>query len=183
MRTPSLTDTRDIYAEPELRRMMNVSGSIPADGYGKWTRLEETIEFALRMGYKRLGLAFCGGLKREAATLLRVLEANDLEIVSVICKTGSISSEELGIPVLRPGTFSPVCNPVAQARVLNASETQLNIMFGLCVGHDSMFIRYSEAPVTCLVTKDRALAHNPIGAIYGCQGYFKKALFENHKRE
>jgi uncharacterized metal-binding protein len=163
--------------------MTQVSGAIPAESYGKWTRVEETIEFAHRMGYKRVGLAFCGGLKREAATFLRVLEANGLEIISVMCKTGGIPHEELDIPVLKPGTFQPMCNPIAQARVMNASETELNVLFGLCVGHDSMFIKHSEAPVTCLVVKDRVLAHNSIGAIYGCQGYFKQALFENHKQK
>ena len=39
------------------------------------------------------------------------------------------------------------------------------MLVGLCVGHDSLFIKYSEAPVTTLVTKDRVLAHNPV-AVY-----------------
>lgn len=37
---------------------------------------------------------------------------------------------------------------------------------GLCVGHDSLFIKFSEAPVTVLIAKDRVLAHNPVGALY-----------------
>jgi uncharacterized metal-binding protein len=182
MKTTDLTNTREMHANPELRRLAQVSGSLPVEGKGKWTRVEDTIEFAHRMGYKRIGLAFCGGLKREAAMLLRVLEANGLDVVSVICKTGGISAEELGIPVQKPGTFYPMCNPIAQAKVLNASKTDFNILFGLCVGHDSLFIKHSDALVTSLVVKDRVLAHNPIGAVYGCQGYFKKALFEDHKR-
>ena len=39
----------------------------------------------------------------------------------------------------------------------------MNFLVGLCVGHDSLFIKYSEAPRTTLVTKDRVLAHNPVG--------------------
>jgi uncharacterized metal-binding protein len=134
------------------------------------------------MGCKRVGLAFCEGLKREAAMLVRVLESNGLEVVSVICKTGSIPKEELGFAEPESGKYQPMCNQVAQANIMNAEKTELNIVFGLCVGHDSIFIKHSEAPVTCLVAKDRVLMHNPIGAIYGCQGYYKKALFENHQK-
>ena len=37
-------------------------------------------------------------------------------------------------------------------------------------------IEYSDAMVTTLVAKDRVLAHNPCGAIYCAEGYFKKRL-------
>ena len=53
-----------------------------------------------------------------------------------------------------------------QARYLNSLGTDLNIMMGLCVGHDSLFIRNSEAPVTVMVVKDRVLGHNPAAALY-----------------
>ena len=41
------------------------------------------------------------------------------------------------------------------------------------MGHDSMFYKYSEAMVTTLIAKDRVLAHNPAGALYCSEGYFK----------
>ena len=69
-----------------------------------------------------------------------------------------------------------MCNPIAQARLLNSQKTEFNIALGLCVGHDSMFYKYSEALVTTLVAKDRVLAHNPCGAIYCADGYFKQKL-------
>ena len=183
MKTTDVTDTRDIYADPSIREMARVSALIEATGYLRWTRVEETIEFARRMGYTRLGLAFCVGLRREAAMLTQIFEANGLEVVSVACKAGSIPKEEIGITdqeKVRPGSHEAMCNPVGQARVMNSRETHLNVIFGLCVGHDTLFIKFSQAPVTCLVAKDRALAHNPIGAIYGSQGYFRKALYEAH---
>ena len=34
-------------------------------------------------------------------------------------------------------------------------DTELNIVIGLCVGHDSLFISHSKAPCTVLATKDR----------------------------
>ena len=35
-----------------------------------------------------------------------------------------------------------------------------------CVGHDSLFYRYSDAYVTTLVTKDRVTGNNPAAALY-----------------
>ena len=93
--------------------------------------------------------------------------------------TGGISKEEVGIPEevkIHPGEFEAMCNPIAQAKLLNEQYTEFNIEIGLCVGHDSMFYKYSEAMVTTLVAKDRVLAHNPCGAIYCAEGYFKNRL-------
>jgi uncharacterized metal-binding protein len=184
MKTTEITDTRDIYEDPDIRKMAQTSAIVEATGYLRWTRVEETIEFARRMGFQRLGLAFCVGLHREAAMLSQILRANGLEVVSAACKTGAIQKEENGLSddkKVRPGTPEVMCNPVAQAKLMNASGTELNVIVGLCVGHDSLFIKFSEAPVTCLVAKDRVLAHNPVGAIYCGQGYYRRALFQEHK--
>ncbi|GHV11626.1 hypothetical protein AGMMS49938_02650 [Fibrobacterales bacterium] len=59
-----------------------------------------------------------------------------------------------------------MCNPVMQAELLNEQKTDLNIIMGLCVGHDMLFSGASKAPVTTLVVKDRVLCHNPVGALY-----------------
>ena len=48
---------------------------------------------------------------------------------------------------------------------------------GLCVGHDSLFFRHSEAPVTVLAVKDRVLGHNPLAAVYLADGYYHTRLF------
>jgi len=66
-----------------------------------------------------------------------------------------------------------MCNPIAQAQLLNKAGTQLNIVLGLCVGHDSMFYKYSDAMVTTLVAKDRVTGHSPAAAIYCSESYFK----------
>jgi len=97
----------------------------------------------------------------------------------VICKTGGFPKESVGIPKekkVNADAFEPMCNPIAQAEFLNSQETEFNIALGLCVGHDSMFYKYSKQMVTTLVAKDRVLAHNPCGAIYCAEGYFKKRL-------
>ena len=58
----------------------------------------------------------------------------------------------------------------------NRQKTEFNIALGLCVGHDSLFYKYSDALVTTLIAKDRVLAHNPAGALYCAGGYYKNKL-------
>lgn len=77
---------------------------------------------------------------------------------------------------IQPGIFEPMCNPIAQAMLLNEQKTQFNIALGLCVGHDSMFCKYSDALVTTLVAKDRVTGHNPAAAIYCAEGYFRNRV-------
>ena len=179
-----LTKAREQYNDPLTRKLSQAAARVEAQGYCEWSRVEETIEFARRIGVQKLGIAFCVGLKREAAILTRIFEDNGFEVASVLCKCGSIPKEEIGLKdeeKIRPGQYESVCNPVGQAEVLNAEETGLNIIVGLCVGHDSLFIRQSQAPVTCLITKDRVLAHNSVGAVYTHQSYYKLKLHEKHK--
>ena len=143
----------------------------------RWTRVEDTVAFAKLMGYQKIGMATCIGLLDETNKLAAILEAQGFKPVSVCCKTGSIDKLELGLKEkekVRPDTFEPACNPVAQARLLNRAETDLNIIVGLCVGHDILFTKYSKAPVTTLVVKDRVAGHNPVSVLYGQNFYYKR---------
>jgi uncharacterized metal-binding protein len=143
----------------------------------RWTRIEDTIAFAKLMQYKRIGMATCIGLLDETNRLAAILEAQGFKPISVCCKSGSIDKLELGLTEeekVRPNTFEPACNPVAQARLLNRAETDLNIIVGLCVGHDIIFTKYSDAPVTTLVVKDRVAGHNPVSVLYGQNFYYKR---------
>jgi uncharacterized metal-binding protein len=63
---------------------------------------------------------------------------------------------------------------VAQAMLMNNAKTDMNIIVGLCVGHDMLFSKYSNAPVTTLVVKDRVTGHNPVSVLYGQNFYYKK---------
>jgi len=143
----------------------------------RWTRVEDTIAFAKLMGYKKIGMATCIGLLDETNRLAAILKPQGFKPISVCCKSGSIDKLELGLTEeekVRPNTFEPACNPVAQARLLNRAETDLNIIVGLCVGHDILFTKYSEAPVTTLVVKDRVAGHNPVSVLYGQNFYYKR---------
>lgn len=139
-------------------------------------RIMETIEFAKRMQYARLGLVFCLGLVKEAKVVENLLSNAGFEVVSALCKIGREPKETLGVSddqKIRIGCFESMCNPIAQAFVLNSENTEFNIVMGLCVGHDSLFLKYAEAPCTVLAAKDRLLGHNPLAAIYTIDSYYR----------
>jgi uncharacterized metal-binding protein len=143
------------------------ASEVEAEGYLKLTRLEEIILFAEKSGCKHIGVVFCIGLADEAAVVCDIL-ARRFDVTAVMCKVGGADKAELGLPQIRPDGFEAICNPSEQARVLNETGTDLNIVLGLCVGHDSTFYKASDAPVTTFAVKDRVLAHNPLAAVY-CQ--------------
>ena len=157
----------------------------PHARYAIKPRIQETIEFAHKMGYKRLGIAFCGGLRHEAKILSDILKTQGFEVASVVCKAGRTPKEFLGAKEehkVNPGEFEAMCSPITQAKVLNAADTEFNILFGLCVGHDSLVMRYSDALCTALVAKDRVTGHNPMAAIVLHNSYYRKLKAEKFNK-
>jgi uncharacterized metal-binding protein len=172
--------------EGEDRRIFEAAAAVEAEGYCKLCRVEELILFGRKLGIRRLGLAFCVGLSEEARLLDEVL-GRSFEVTSVCCKVCALSKDELNLPRIRPererqsgGVGGRIrqhesgCNPAGQARVLAEARTELNIIVGLCIGHDILFTRRSAAPVTTLVVKDRVLGHNPVAAIHS--SYHRRRL-------
>lgn len=143
----------------------------------RWTRVEDTIALAKLMGFSRIGIGTCVGLLDETQRLTDILIAQGFEVLSVCCKAGSIDKLSLQLKEedkVRPGSFEPACNPIAQAELLNQAGTDMNIIVGLCVGHDMLFNKYSAAPTTTLVVKDRVTGHNPAAVLYGQNFYYKR---------
>lgn len=142
------------------------------------TRIEELIQFARKNGYHKLGLAHCGGLAQEARLLNGILENNGFQVVSVQCKAGAVLKERIGVPpdkkIAPPDDWESMCNPIAQAGVMNKCGVDLAIMLGLCIGHDTLFIKYCEVPLTILAVKDRVLGHNPLAALYTSGSYYRR---------
>lgn len=166
-----------LYEDEENRKISVISAEIENDFYQQYTRVEEIVEFAKRMGFKKLGVATCVGLIEESRTLAKILRKNGFEVYGAACKTGSFMKTDVGIDEEHTKKGGPVmCNPIMQAELLNREGTELNILMGLCVGHDSLFYKYSEALVTTLVTKDRVLAHNPVAALYQTGSYYKRLV-------
>jgi uncharacterized metal-binding protein len=147
-------------------------------------RLLEIIKFSERMEWKKLGVAFCVGLGNEAKRVVEILEGAGFEVYSVCCKCGSVDKSEWGIAgedkisALRddPDSFEAGCNPIVQAELLDSESTNLNIIVGLCIGHDIQFTNHSEAPVTTFIVKDRLTGHNPYATIYS--GYHHPHLWK-----
>jgi uncharacterized metal-binding protein len=173
----TLREAREAYGDEETRRLALAAARTEADRYPLEPRLEEVMSFARRIGARRLGIASCVGLIREARMLQEILEANGFQVESVCCKVGSIPKEEIGLAdeeKIHPGQFEALCSPIGQAKLLNEVKTDLNVVVGLCVGHDSLFFRHSEAPVTVLVAKDRVTGHNPAAVLYTSHSYYRR---------
>jgi uncharacterized metal-binding protein len=178
------------YEKPEIREFARMASIQEAECYANRhikpyvshpvkPRVQEICEFARKMSYKKLGVAFCAGLRAEARALTEILKAQGFEVVSVICKVGCTPKEAIGIKEeekIRIGEFEPMCSPIAQATLLNREKTDFNVLVGLCVGHDSLFFKYSKAFTTVLISKDRVLAHNPAGALYTTGSYYARLL-------
>ena len=167
------------YADENIRKIMKVAARIEADHYMKLTRLEELIKFCQEMEFRHLGIAFCIGLEEEAKTLYEILERY-FQVSSVCCKVCGIDKTDFDFPKIKKYRYEATCNPIGQAVILNNKKTDLNIIFGLCIGHDVLFSKYSKAPVTALVVKDRVLAHNPIGVLNS--RYYRRKIFNLNTR-
>ncbi len=175
MTSDTIDKVRKLYEIEENNKVSVISAQIENEFYLKYTRVEELIEFSKRMGYRKIGIATCVGLIEESRILARILRKNGFEVYGAVCKIGSFLKKDVGVAdeyMTRTGAV--MCNPIMQAEVLNQAETDFNVVMGLCVGHDSLFYKYSKALVTTLVAKDRVLAHNPVGALYQAKAYYRK---------
>ncbi|MFC1957791.1 DUF1847 domain-containing protein [Chloroflexota bacterium] len=143
-------------------------------------RILELIEFAKKCEYKKLGLAFCSGLSSEARMLTDILENKGFKVVSVRCKVGATPKERIGLrpeeKIKGPEYWESMCSPIAQAEVLNAENVDLAVMLGLCIGHDTLFIRYCRVPMTVIAVKDRVTGHNPLAVLYLSSSYYSRLM-------
>jgi uncharacterized metal-binding protein len=171
-------DHRQLYLNDRTAELHQAATAVEGQYYCKETRLGETILFAEKLGYRKIGLAFCIGLSEEAGIIEEILSGH-FDVVSVCCKVSGINKQDFELQQIDPDDREVMCNPAGQAHLLNEAGTQLNIICGLCVGHDAIFTKASQAPVTTLIAKDRVLAHNPAAAVY-CR-YIRRRFDENRK--
>ena len=152
------------YLEPNVDKFHLAAAKVLKRGGYDWSRVQQCIEFAKELGVKKVGLAVCVGLVREGREFARFLDRAGFQVISVACMIGGLKAQETGIPDewVTPGGIS--CNPIAQAEIMNQEGTELNFIYGLCVGHDTIFIIHSKAPVTYIVAKDMVTGNNP-GAV------------------
>ncbi len=93
------------YDAPEVKEFARQASLQEAECYmnmpegltTRYPRVEEVAQFARKMGYKKLGVAFCEGLRGEAETLTTILENRGFDVVSVCCKVGGTPKEAIGV--------------------------------------------------------------------------------------
>ena len=163
----------DFYDEEDID-MMKAAAATESRNYLKMTRLEESVFFAQQMGVKKIGIAFCIGLAVEAKFCAQYFKNAGFQVESICCKNCGVDKDVLGLEKIKSGQFEGMCNPATQAQVLNDAKTELNFIVGLCVGHDMVFTKHCDAPVSALITKDRVLANNPAGVVYS--RYWRRKL-------
>ena len=168
----------ELYEDPLNSKITIAAAEVEAEFYCQITRIEEIMEFSRKIGAKKLGIATCIGLMKEARTAAKIFRHNGFEVVGLSCKAGVQKKVDVGIDPKCNVVGENMCNPILQAKYMNEQGTDLNVVIGLCVGHDSLFYKYSEVPCTTLVTKDRVLGHNPAVALYQADAYYKKKLFK-----
>jgi uncharacterized metal-binding protein len=177
-----IEDVKARYQSDELKNFFQNSALLEKECYDEKAareesrvvplrpRIKEIAEFAKKIGAKKVGLAFCSGLQDEASRVNKILLNHGLNVVSAMCSCGAIDKTEVGLPeeykIRSPQNFESSCNPLMQAELLNRAETTFNVLVGLCVGHDMLFTKYSTAPVTTLIVKDRVTGHNPVITLY-----------------
>ena len=122
------------YNKPEVKEFARQASiqefecymNLPEGRTPRNPRVEEVAQFAKKMGYKKLGVAFCVGLMNEAKVLTRILENRGFDVVSVCCKAGAIPKETIGITeeqkIKGPGTWESMCSPITQAEILNSES-------------------------------------------------------------
>ena len=165
--------------DSEDRKIALASAELEAEYYGRATRVEEILIFIKKMDYKKVGVATCTGLLNECNKFAKIAKAKGIDVYGVACKIGALDKTVIGLredQKISPGSHESMCNPILQAELLNEQKADFNVIIGLCVGHDTLFIKYSEAPVSYLIVKDRVLCHNSAAAIYGMNSYYKRLL-------
>lgn len=170
MRLPEMkTAMQKYHDDPQLELFHKTSAIIEGTGFGIWPRALETINFCKAMGYKKIGVAFCYGLRKEAKAFCAMVRQHGLEAVSVVCCAGGMEKREFGVrqdQYIHPeNDRESMCNPIGQADMLRAAGTDFNVAIGLCVGHDALFLKNSHVLATVLIAKDRVYDHNPIAAL------------------
>ncbi|MFC1918256.1 DUF1847 domain-containing protein [Chloroflexota bacterium] len=154
------------YNKPEALALYKAAAIVGQHNNGMTPRLEEALLFAKEMKFKRIGFAACTAMDWELSYLKKLFVREGFQVFTASCQIGRVNAESRGVPEVQ-GFVRSMCNPIAQAKILNSEDTQLNFVLGLCMGHDILFNQYSKAPVSTLIVKDRVTGNNPAAALYG----------------
>ena len=157
VKVQTFVNIKDLYNKQSLEIMQTAE-----DAYVRGSnRVQELKNYARKAGIKRIGIAHCVSLPKEADSVKEFL-SDEFDVFTIDCKCGKVTKHEM----LGCEGKGIICNPAGQAEYLKENNTELNISMGLCVGHDMIFNQKSASPVSTLVVKDRPTQNNPMESIH-----------------
>ncbi len=152
------------YRQPSNQLFVEAAAGLVDDGRaGTLSRLDEIIEFVKTIGYKKIGLAYCYGMEKEARELKNIFRYEGINLTTVSCTVGGLPQNFVN---LSSCNLNVSCNPLGQASQLNEENTDFVILMGICLGHDILLQRNLRADFTTFVVKDRVFNHSPLQAVY-----------------
>ncbi|MGE4291017.1 MAG: DUF1847 domain-containing protein [Desulfovibrio sp.] len=151
-----------LRAGSTARRHWLAFARLVGHGGASRSRLEHIMEFSRSAGFRRIGLAGCARYLPLMHATKKILAGFGFESVCFSCKVGG--NKFADIAIARDSDWT-LCNPLGQALLLNDWGADLNVAFGLCMGHDLIFQQYSTAPVTTLVVKEKISDDNPTATL------------------
>ncbi|MEI7596191.1 MAG: DUF1847 domain-containing protein [Bacteroidota bacterium] len=151
---------RQMYQINENKSVIESAAQLVDNGRaGTLSRIAEIVEFAKLMNYKKIGLAYCYGMERDAKNLQAIFAELGLNIIGISCSVGGLQQSEVNA---KSCIHKVSCNPLGQAEQLNTEDVDLTIVMGICLGHDILLTRNLTMDSTTLVVKDRVFNHNPL---------------------
>ena len=153
----------EAYGTEDVAQVVSAAAHLVDHGRaGTLNRLQEIAEYSLDRDLQHIGLAYCWGMEKDASLIASYLRTRGLRVSAVSCTTGGLAQDQVN-PESEIHKVS--CNPIGQSSQLNEEKVQLVVAVGLCLGHDMLLQKQSQAPVTTLVVKDRTSNHAPLTAI------------------
>jgi len=142
------------------KKILDSSYEVVIDTNACASRVEEVREFCKKMNYKKIGIAFCKGLRKYGEKLDEIF-SDDFEVYSVCCSVCGLTRDEINVPKMTESSEELACNPLGEAECLNKANVDFVVMVGFCLGHEQLFAKNIKAPTTTLIVKDRKFKHNP----------------------
>ncbi|OHD07824.1 MAG: hypothetical protein A2086_10325 [Spirochaetes bacterium GWD1_27_9] len=152
----------EYFKEETLNTIKNSLSLVDNGKAGTLNRLEEIVEYCKLQNYKKIGVAYCYSIEKEAVILNDYLKEKGFNLTMVSCTVDGISEKKINKDKQKDVIS---CNPIGQANILNKNNIDFAILMGLCLGHDILFQKHIKADFTTFVVKDRVLRHNPILAL------------------
>jgi len=134
----------------EDRKIAHTAAIVESEAYMRepWglkpyaTRVLEIINFAKKMGYKKIGIACCFGAGWDAGVLANIFINRGFTTLVRYCKVQKVQNSKFldmkPEETLVPDGFQAMCNPIAQVDCLADSGCELIVSFGQCTGHDAL---------------------------------------------